>query len=618
MGLLDKFLKPTTQQASSGQPRTETNQVLPNLGHGLTSVKDIIAPAALEVDFSFLKIGATFFRTLFVAGYPRFVSANWLAPLINFDHALNLAMFIYPVEARDVLDDLKRKIGEMEAEVQTDIQQGKIINIDTQVKLEDARSLREQLAKGAERFFQFGLYVTIPANDEKELNRVTQQVQSTLGSVMILAKPANLQMEDGFKTTLPNCNDKLMITRNMDTTSLATTFPFTSSELSANEGVLYGINEHNESLIVFDRFSMENANALVLAKSGSGKSYMVKLEAVRSLMFGAEIIIIDPEAEYRVLCESVDGEYIDFSFSSTAKINPFDLAAVYEEGENELGLKILSLHSLFKIIMGKLTPTQEALLDKALVLTYRQKGITADPSTQKKEPPLMEDLYKILIGMEEKDALEMAARIEKFIKGSLRGVFDQPSNINIKNPFTVFCIKELEDELRPIAMFIILDFIWTKIKKELKKRILVVDEAWYLMKHEDSALFLYGIAKRARKYYLGLTTISQDVEDFLNNDYGKAIVTNSSIQILMKQSAAAIDMIGKVFYLSQGEKNLLMSAAIGQGIFFAGNNHVAMRVVASPEEHQLITSKPEELLAKKRAQTSSVATNIPTPGSSPA
>lgn len=612
MGLLNNLIK-TPASKTKPAPAANISPVASILGQGLTSIKDIIAPAAIEVDFSFLKIAATYFRTLFVAGYPRFVSANWLGPLINFDHALNIAMFIYPVEARDVLDDLKRKIGEMEAEVQTDIQQGKIINIDTQVKLEDARTLREQLAKGAERFFQFGLYVTIPASDEKELNRVTQQVQSTLGSVMIIAKVASLQMEDGFVTTLPTCNDKLMITRNMDTTSLATTFPFTSSELSANEGILYGINEHNESLIVFDRFSMENANALVLAKSGSGKSYMVKLEALRSLMFGTEIIIIDPEGEYKTMCEAVDGQYVDFSFSSQTRINPFDLSAVYEEGENELGQKILSLHSLFKIIMGQLTPTQEAILDKSLILCYRQKGITTDPNSQKNIPPLMEDLYKVLIGMEEKDSMEMAARIEKFIKGSLRGIFDQASNISINNPFTVFCIKELEDELRPVAMFIILDFIWTRVKKDLKKRILIVDEAWYLMKHPDSAQFLYGIAKRARKYYLGLTTISQDVEDFLNNEHGKAIVTNSSIQILMKQSTAAIDTIGKVFYLSQGEKNLLMSGAVGQGIFFAGNNHVAMRVVASPEEHQLITSKPEEILARKKAEAAAASTPVPAP-----
>ena len=419
---------------------------------------------------------------------------------------------------------------------------------------------------------------------------------------MIVAKHASLQMEDGFKATVPTCMDRLMITRNMDTTSLATTFPFTSSELTANTGILYGINEHNDSLIIFDRFTIENANSCLFGKSGCGKSYLVKLEAFRSLMFGTEMIIIDPESEYKTLSEAVGGEYISFGFQSPAKINPFDLSAVYEEGENELGRKIISLHSLFKIIMGQLTPTEEAILDRALILTYKMKGITPEPATQKREPPLMEDLYKVLIGMEEAQARSLGDRLEKFVKGSFTGIFDQRSNVDIKNPFTVFSIKDLADTMRPIAMFIILDFIWTKIKRDIKKRILTVDEAWYLMKHPDSANFLYSIAKRARKYYLGLTTITQDVEDFLDSEYGKAIITNSSIQVLMKQSAAAIDKLAQVFYLSEGEKHLLLSADIGEGLFFAGPNHVAIRVVASPEEHQLVTSKPEELLARQQAK----------------
>jgi len=591
------FLKNNQKNNQASSPE---NDALLQLGQGMVSVQDIIAPGAIEVDFDFLKIGNKYFRTLFIAGYPRFVTADWLGPLINFDHSLDIAMYIYPVEGKSVLDNLRRKIAEMEAEIQTDVERGRLIDPSTQAKLEDARSLQEQLVKGSERFFQFGLYVTIPADSLEELNKVAKEVTSTLGSLLIIAKHATLQMEDGFKTTIPTCVDKLMITRNMDTTSLATTFPFTSSELTANEGVLYGINEHNDSLIIFDRFSLENANAVIFAKSGAGKSYLVKLEALRSLMFGTEIIAIDPESEYKTLAEAVGGEYISFGFQSQAKINPFDLSAIYEEGENELGLKIMSLHSLFKVIMGQLNTSQEALLDRALVLTYKMKGITSDPATQKNEPPLMEDLYKALIGMEEPDARNLADRIEKFVKGSFVGIFDQQSNVDIKNPFTVFSIKELEEALRPIAMFIILDYIWTKIKRDMKKRILIVDEAWYLMKYPDSANFIYSIAKRARKYYLGLTTITQDVEDFLGSDYGKAILTNSSIQILMKQSPAAIDKVAQVFYLSEGEKQLLLAADIGEGIFFAGPNHVAIRVIASPDEHQLITTRPSELLEMQK------------------
>ncbi len=605
---LPNFLKKSknkTEAAKQQVPQKPT--LLPGmeaLQTGMVSVQDIIAPAAIEVDFSYLRIGNSYFRTLFVAGYPRYVAANWLAPLINFDHSLDISMFVYPVEGRTVLDNLRRKIAEMEAEIASDIQRGRVINPATQAKLDDAKALQEQLVKGEERFFQFSLYVTIPAKTVEELDTITKQVQSLLGSLLIISKVSTLQMEDAFKSTLPTCSDKLMITRNMDTTSLATTFPFTSSELTANEGIMYGINEHNDSLIVFDRFTLENANSVVFAKSGAGKSYLVKLESIRSLMFGTEIIVIDPEAEYKLLCDSINGQYISFSFNAPAKINPFDLSGVYEEGENELGLKILTLHGLFKVIMGKLTPTEDALLDRALILTYKMKGITPDPATQKKEPPLMEDLYKALVGMEDPQAKSLADRIEKFIKGSLAGIFNQPSNIDIKKTFTAFSIKELEDELRPIAMYIILDFIWTKIKRELRRRLLVVDEAWYLMKYPDSAMFLYSIAKRARKYYLGLTTITQDVEDFLGSDYGRAIVSNSSIQILMKQSPASINKVKEIFYLSEGEKTLLLAADIGEGLFFAGPNHVAMRVVASPEEHALVTSKPQEILAQKQKEFS--------------
>ena len=433
------------------------------------------------------------------------------------------------MDSSEILDNLKRKITEMEAEIQSDLRAGKISNINTEVKLEDARFIREELAKGSERFYQFGLYVTIQAKDLEELERITKAIQSSLGSLLIVSKKATLQMDEGFKTPLPMGTDKLMVTRNMDTTSLATTFPFTSSELTMETGIMYGINEHNDSLVIFDRFKMENANMVIFAKSGAGKSYTVKLEILRQLMFGVEIIVMDPEREYEDLSKAVGGEYINFTFGSDTKINPFDLSNLYEEGENELGQKIISLHGLLKVMLGEMTPQQDALLDRALVAAYKAKGVTPDPATQTNSPPLMEDVYKALIGMENEDANNIAARLEKFITGSFRGIFDHASNIDIKSQLTVFSVKEMEDELRPIAMYIILDFIWTRVKKDLKKRILVVDEAWYFMKHPDSASFLHSMVKRARKYYLGVTTITQDVEDFLHNDYGRAIVTNASI-----------------------------------------------------------------------------------------
>jgi len=561
---------------------------------GEMQLHDVIAPNDVEIDFDFIKVNNVYYRTLFVAGYPRFVAPGWLEPVVNFNSSLDISFYVYPVQGKSVLDDLRRKIAEMEAEISTDIERGRIVDPSTTAKLEDARALQEQLVKGIERYYEFSFYITIPANSLDELNNISRQIESLLGSLLIVAKHATLDQREGFLSSAPYGQDRLAITRNMDTTSVATTFPFTSAELSSDKGVLYGINSQNESFIIFDRFSLENGNMTVFATSGAGKSYFVKLEAVRSLMIGSEAIILDPEAEYKALCEAVGGEYIAFSFNSPAKINPFDLAQIREEGENQLGLKILSLHSLMKVIMGQISPTQEAMLDRALILTYKAKGITNDPETQTKEPPLIEDLYKTLIGMEVPDALDLAARLEKFVRGSFQGIFDKQTNINLNNPFTVFSVKDLQDALRPIAMFMILDYIWTRVKKDVKRRILIVDEAWHMMRYPDTAQFLWSVVKRARKYYLGLTTITQDVEDFLSQDIGKAIVTNSALRLLLKQSPAAIDKIGDLFYLSQGEKQLLLAANVGEGIFFAGPHHAPIRVVASEEEHKLINTKPQD------------------------
>ncbi len=599
--------KNTTQAAEPTQEERDLQQIK-DFSRGLVTIQDIIAPEAIEVDFTYQKINSTYSRTIFVAGYPRTVPANWLSPLINFPHQLDVSMFIFPVDSGEILENLKRKITEMEAEIQSDIRSGKISNINTEVKLDDARVIREQLAKGAEKFYQYGLYVTIKSEDVETLDVMTKKLQSTLGSLLIISKKATLQMDEGFKTTLPMGIDKLMITRNMDTTSLATTFPFTSSELTMDTGIVYGLNEHNDSLVIFDRFRMENANMVIFAKSGAGKSYTVKLEVLRQMMFGAEIIVLDPEHEYEELCQTLDGEYINFTFGGSTKINPFDLSNLYEEGENELGQKIITLHGLLKVMLGEMSAPQEAILDRSLVAAYKAKGITPDPATQTNQPPLMEDLYKSLIGMETPEADDLASRLEKYITGSFRGIFDQTSNLNIQNQLTIFSVKEMADELRPVAMFIILDFIWTRVKKDLKKRILVIDEAWYFMKHQDSASFIHGMVKRARKYYLGITTITQDVEDFINNDYGRAIVTNASIQFLMKQSTAAIPVLSETFYLSEGERQLLMAADVGEGIFFAGSNHVALRVVASEDEHEIITTDPAELVKRKMLKDKQAAT----------
>ncbi|MBI5127231.1 ATP-binding protein [Candidatus Roizmanbacteria bacterium] len=557
------------------------------LAAGSVSTKDLVAPSYIEVDFNHLKIDEKYYRTMYVVGYPRYVSANWLYSLITFDHPLYISMYIYPTESKNVLDDLKRKIAEMEATIEGDIKAGKVVDPTVQVALDDALALQAELAKGAERFFQFGLYITIPADTLDQLNQLTKEVDSVLSSLLIVARQSTLEMEEGFKSTLPLFYDKLAVWRNMDTTSLATTFPFATASLTRNEGIMYGMNEHDGSLIIFDRFTLENANSVILGKSGGGKSFLVKLEASRLLMMGTDVIIIDPENEYEKLTKSMGGEFVVFSNSSQFKINPFDLEKT-NAGPDELSNKILDLHSLMRVIMGELTPSQDALLDRALVLTYKEKGITQDIETFKNEPPLLEDLFKVFIGMETAEGKELADRLEKFVSGSASGIFNQRSNFDIKNPFTVFGIRDLEENLRPVAMYVVLDYIWNRVRRDPRRRVLVVDEAWYLIKQKDSGAYLHSFAKRARKYKLGLTTITQDVEDFLATDEGKAIITNSSLQIILKQSTAAVEKIAETFYLTGGERHFLLSAGVGEGLFFAGHSHVGFKVVASEEEKTLI------------------------------
>jgi len=577
------LFSPKTKQISY----PETQSVGSIISKGVVSIKDIIAPSFVDVDFTHIKIDSRFYRTLYVVGYPRYVSANWLYSLITFDHPLFVSMYIYPTESKEILNELKNKIAQMQATIESDIKAGRPVDPTVQVQLDDALLVQSELAKGAERFFQFGLYVTIPADTKEELDNVTKEVDSTLSSLLIIAKNSVIEEEEGFKSCLPLFNDKLRVWRNMDTSSLAMTFPFSTASLTRNEGVLYGMNQHDGSLIIFDRFTLENANSVILGKSGGGKSFLVKLESLRLLMMGTEIIILDPENEYAKSCESMGGEFVEFSVASKYKINPFELPQNSQEPD-ELQNKILDLHSLLRVMMGELNPLQDAMLDRALVAIYQNRGITPDHSTFVNQPPYLEDVYKAFLGMETPEAKELADRLEKYVTGSAAGIFNQQSSFDIKNPFTVFGIRDLEENIRPIAMYIVLDFIWNRIRRDKKNRVLIVDEAWYLIKNKDSAAYLRNFAKRARKYGLGLTTITQDVEDFLTTDEGKSIITNSSLQIILKQSTAAVDKIAETFYLTGGEKHFLLSAGIGEGLFFTSQNHVGFRVIASDEEKSII------------------------------
>lgn len=566
---------------------SKTQSVGNLISEGSVSPKDLIAPALVDVDFNLVKIDSRYYRTLYVVGYPRYVSANWLYSLITFDHPLFVSMFVYPTESKEMLNELKKKIAQMQATIESDIKAGHVIDPTVQVQLDDALLIQSELAKGAERFFQFGLYITIAADSKEELDSLTKEVDSTLASLLIVAKSALLEQEEGFKSCLPLFQDRLRVWRNMDTTSLAMTFPFSTASLTRNEGILYGVNQHDGSLIIFDRFTLENANSVILGKSGGGKSFLVKLEATRLLSMGVEVIIIDPENEYAKACANLGGEFVEFSTASQYKINPFEMPHDSVEPD-ELQNKILDLHSLLRVMMGDISPIQDAIVDRALVSVYQNRGITPDPSTFKNQAPYLEDVYKAFLGMETPESKELADRLEKYVKGSAAGIFNQQSSFDIKNLFTVFGIRDLEENLRPVAMYVVLDFIWGRIRREKKQRVLIVDEAWYLIKNKDSAAYLRNFAKRARKYGLGMTTITQDVEDFLSTDDGKAIITNSSLQIILKQSTAAVDKISDTFYLTGGEKHFLLSAGVGEGLFFAAQNHVGFRVIASDEERSII------------------------------
>lgn len=572
---------------------------------GIASIRDLIAPSSLEVGYDHLKIDGFFSQTFFVYTYPRYIDTNWLAPVVNYDVTMDVAQFIYPISSEDIMKVLKTKVAQLQSSIRMASEKGNVRDPALETALEDAEQMRTELQRGQEKFFQFGLYFTIYSLNEDELRKATKELQSLLAGKLVLSKRADLQMERGFNSTLPICLDELTVQRNMNTSPLSTTFPFISSELTSNDGILYGLNRHNESLIIFDRFSLENANATVFAKSGAGKSYAVKLEILRSLMFGTDVIVIDPENEYRALCDTVGGTYLNVSLNSDRRINPFDLPTPLEGEDLKPGdlmrSSVISLTGLMRLMLGTISAQEEGILDKALIDTYGTKGITMDTVDPSKfVVPTMVDFFNVLSSME--GAADMAQRISKFVTGTYAGVFNKETNVTLDTGLMVFSVRDLEDELRPIAMYIILNYIWNRVRSSLKKRLLIIDEAWSLMQHEDSAKFLFGLVKRARKYYLGVTTITQDVEDFVSSAYGKPIITNSSMQLLLKQSPSAIEPLAKIFNLTEGEKYMLLNSGVGQGLFFAGLKHVAIQVIASFSEDKIVTTNPEELLAKSNAE----------------
>ena len=572
---------------------------------GLVSVRDLISPSALRVTSQYLQLGNQYLRTIFTTIFPRYIAVGWFVPVINFNSYLDVAMFFYPVETKVVLKQLQKQVGNLEAEISADKEKGMPRDPIKETALRDIEGLRDNLTTGVEHFFQFALYTTIYAKSEKELDMLTEKVESLFAAKLVKTRRAFYQTEQGFNSTLPLCQDGLMVSVNMNSSPCASSFPFISSDLTSDNGVLYGINRHNNSLILFDRFSMPNANFVVFATSGSGKSYFCKLEVLRSLMLGTDVIIIDPEKEYKHLSDAVGGTYVDISLAAESKINPFDLpksSAKDVKTTDIIRSGVITVKGLLKIMIGQrfkggvtgFTPQEDSLIDRALLETYAKKDIVPGCDLAKVEVPTLSDLQDVLGGME--GGGDLAERLKKYTIGTFSGFLNHQTNVRMDNQLVIFSVRDLEDELRPMAIYTIINYIWNVIRAELKKRILLIDEAWWLMQHEDSAKFIFALVKRCRKYYLGVTTITQDVNDFLNSPYGRAIVTNSALQLLLKQSPAAVDSIAKTFMLTEGEKYLLLECGVGDGIFFAGAKHAAIKVVASYSEDQLITSDPKQML----------------------
>lgn len=569
---------------------------------GLLELKDVIAPPALKVTPRELHLGDKIARTFFVISYPRYLVDAWFSPIINLDKVFDISIFVHPIDTAQILRHLQKKVAEVLSQIRDREERGIVRDPVLDTAYQDIEKLRDELQQARERIFDVGLYFTLYSDTEESLDKIESEIRSILEAKLVYVKPALFQQEQGFKSILPIATDELIVHTKLNSGPLSSMFPFTSFDLTSDRGILYGVNRHNSSLVLFDRFSLENYNSVTFAKAGAGKSYTTKLEILRSLMFGTDVIVIDPEREYEYLAEATGGRYFNISLNSEHHINPFDLPAPREDESSAdvLRSNIITLVGLFRILLGGLTPEEDAIIDRAITETYALRDITADSDFSNAEAPLLSDFELVLAGMDGAEGL--VQKLQKYTKGTWAGFINRPTNVDITKKFVVFSLRDMEDELKPAAMYIVTHYIWNAIRKELKRRLLVIDEAWWMMKSDDTASFLYGLAKRCRKYFLGLATITQDVEDFIKSPYGMPIVTNSSIQLLMKQSPSSIEVLQKTFNLTDEEKYLLLESNVGEGIFFAGMKHVALRVIASHTEDQIITSDPSQILSIRRAK----------------
>ena len=613
MALLD-FLK-QNKSTATGTSSPVITPVLPEqiYKQGVLELQDIIAPSALKVTPREINLGDKIARTFFVMSYPRTLTDSWFAPVINLDRVLDISIFVEPIDSAEILKKFQKKVAEVQSQIMSREEKGLVRDPMLDTAYQDLENLRDQLQQAEERIFNVSIYITIYASTTEELDKAESEIKSMLESRLVYVKPALFQQEQGFRSVLPIASDELKIQTKLNSSPLSSVFPFVSFDLTSDKGILYGVNRHNASLVLFDRFSLENYNSVIFAKSGAGKSYATKLEILRTLMFDTEVIVIDPEREYEFLSQAVGGRYFNISLNSEDHINPFDLPHPREDESpaDVLRSNIVALVGLFRIMLGGLSPEEDAIIDKAITETYALKDITVESDFSQIEPPLLSDFEMVLRSEEGSESL--VQRLSKYTQGTWSGFINQSTNVDINKKFVVFSVRDMEDDLKPVAMYIITHFIWNAVRKDLKKRLLVIDEAWWMMKSEDTASFLYGMAKRGRKYYLGLATITQDVDDFLKSPYGLPMITNSSLQLLLKQSPTTIDSLQKTFNLSDEEKYLLLESDVGEGIFFAGLKHVAIKIIASYTEDQIITSDPSQILALRQQREDAATVMAPTP-----
>lgn len=574
----------------------------PNFGDQLLTLTDVVAPTAINITPRSISISGVSARVYYAVSYPRYLNDGWIEPILNLAREIDISIFIHPIDTADTLKKFQKKVAEVQSQISIKEERGEVRDPQLEAAYQNLEDLRDKLQQAEEKLFDVGFYLAIYGEDEAKINKVENDIRGILDARLITMKPALFQQEQGFKTIIPLGNDELMVHSKFNSSPLSSFFPFTSFDLTSDSGILYGINRHNSSLVLFDRYSLTNYNSVTFATSGAGKSYGLKLEIIRSLMFGAEVIVLDPEREYEYLAETTGGRFFNISLSSDHHINPFDLPAPQsDENPNDvLRTHVIELVGLFRLMLGGLAPEEETLIDIAIQETYALKDITGDSNFADLEPPLLSDFEMVLAGMDGSQSL--INRLQKYTAGTWSGFMNKPTNVDISQKFVVFSLRDMEDELKTIAMYIITNYIWSSIRRRLAKRLLVIDEAWWMMKSEDTASFLFSLAKRGRKYYLGIATITQDVDDFLRSPYGVPMITNSSIQLLMKQSPTAIDNIQRTFNLTDEEKFLLLESNVGEGIFFVGLKHVAIKIIASYTEDQIITSDPSQLLQIKQAR----------------